>query len=146
MTVVFAPVEAPASETPHHHLALFAGYANESKTGHDDHNGYALGLEYELRLHKHWGIGGVMEFLGQDTIRNALVVVPVSFRPIGGLRFIAGPGMEFSDTKDKWALRLGVGYGFHVSDHWTIAPEIFLDLVETGERTWVGGLALGYGF
>jgi hypothetical protein len=54
--------------------------------------------------------------------------------------------MEFTPKKDKWALRLGVGYIFHVSERWSLSPEIFLDLIETGENTWIAGLALGYGF
>ena len=136
---------AMAADHPHH-IALFAGWATESKPPREDVNGFALGLEYEYRFHSNWGIGGVLEGLGQDTIRNVLVVVPVSFHLVGGLRLVAGPGMEFTPKKDKWAFRLGAGYIFHISDHWSVAPELFVDLIETGEDTWVAGLALGYGF
>lgn len=140
-----APAAASAADLPHH-FAVFAGLGVESKEGREDENGFALGLEYEFRFHKRWGIGGVVEGLGQETIRNVLVVVPVSYHPVGGLRLVAGPGMEFTPKKDKWALRLGVGYIFHVSERWSLSPEIFLDLIETGENTWIAGLALGYGF
>lgn len=137
---------AQAADLPHHHLSLFAGLGTESKEGRQDERGFALGLEWELRFHEKWGVGAVIEGLGQDTIRNVLVVIPISFHPGGGWRLIGAPGMEFTPKKDKWAFRLGVGYEFHLSEHWTLAPEAFLDLIETGENTWVAGLALGYGF
>ena len=132
---------------PHpHHLALFAGLGVESKTGHEDEEGFAIGLEYEFRWSHRWGVGAVVEGLGQETVRNVLVVVPISFHPGGGWRLIAGPGMEFTPKKDKLALRLGAGYNFHIGSGWSLSPEVFLDLIETGENTWVAGLALGYGF
>ena len=137
---------AEAADLPHHHLALFAGLGTESKEGRQDERGFALGLEWELRFSEKWGVGAVFELLGQDTVRNALFVVPVSFHPGGGWRLIAGPGIEFTPKKDKFAFRLGGGYEFHLSEHWTLSPEVFLDLIETGENTWIAGLALGYGF
>ena len=142
---MLAPAAATAADLPHYHLSLFAGFGTESKAGSHDENGFALGIEWELRFSEKWGVGAVLEGLGQDTIRDYLVVVPVSFHPGGGWRLVAGPGMEFTPKKDKWALRLGVGYEFHISEHWTLAPEAFLDLIETGENTWIAGLALGYG-
>lgn len=137
----------PASAADvHHHLALFAGGGVESKEGRQDEPGFALGVEYELRFHKHWGVGGVIEGLGQETIRNVLVVVPVSFHPGGHWRLIAGPGVEFTPKKDKFAFRLGVGYEIPLGGHWSLAPEFFLDLIESGENTWLAGVALGYEF
>jgi hypothetical protein len=134
------------AEPHHHHLALFAGWGTESKTGHEDHDGYAIGLEYEFRWTRHWGVGAVVEGLGQETVRNVLVVVPISFHPGGGWRLIVGPGVEFTPKKDKLAVRLGAGYIFHIGGGWGVAPEVFLDLIETGEKTWVAGVAVGYGF
>lgn len=142
----FAPFAASPADLPHHHLALFAGLGTESKPGRQDENGFALGLEWELRFHDKWGVGAVMEFLGQDTVRNVLVVVPISFHPGGHWRLIFGPGMEFTPKKDKFAFRLGVGYEIPIGGHWSLAPEAFLDLIETGENTWVAGLAIGKEF
>lgn len=134
------------AESHAHHLALFAGLGVESKEGHEDHEGFAIGLEYEFRWNRRWGIGAVVEGLGQDTVRNVLVVVPMSFHPGGGWRLIIGPGMEFTPKKDKLALRLGAGHNFHIGGTWSLSPEVFLDLIETGETTWVAGVAVGYGF
>ena len=135
-----------AAELPHHHLAVFLGSGVESKPGRQDEQGFAFGVEYEFRFHERWGVGAVVEALGQDTVRNVLVVAPFSFHPGKGWRLVVGPGVEFTPTKDKFAVRLGTGYEFHISEHWTVAPEFFLDLIETGENTWVGGVAFGYGF
>ena len=87
-----------------------------------------------------------MEFLGQETVRNVVLMFPVSIHPGGHWRIMVGPGVEFTPKKDKFAVRLGAGYEFELGGHWTLAPEVFVDLIESGENTWVGGVALGYGF
>jgi hypothetical protein len=90
---------------PHHHLALVLGLGAETKRDRPDEKGFAIGLEYELRFHEHWGIGAVFEGLGQDTVRDLVVVVPVSLHPIGHWRVFAGPGVEFTSKKEKLLLR-----------------------------------------
>lgn len=95
---------------PHHHLALFVGGGVETQSGHSDHGGFAVGLEYEYRFHERWGVGAVVEALGQDTLRDNVVAVPVSFHPGGHWRLFAGPGIEFTDKKNKFVVRTGVGY------------------------------------
>jgi hypothetical protein len=71
---------------PNNHLALFVGLAAETKRDTPDENTFAIGLEYERRFRDNWGIGAAVEFLGHDTIRDAVVVVPVSFHPNGHWR------------------------------------------------------------
>jgi hypothetical protein len=95
---------------PNNHLALFLGLAAETNRDTPDENTFAIGMEYELRFREHWGIGAVVEFLGHDTIRDAVVVVPVSFHPIGQWRVFAVPGAELTSKKDRFLIRLGVGY------------------------------------
>ena len=70
----------------------------------------------------------------------------MSFHPGGNWRLIAGPGIESTPKKDKFAFRFGVGYHIGIGGNWSLNPEAFLDLIETGENTWVLGLALGYAF
>ena len=131
---------------PHHHLALFAGLGAETKRDTPDENGFAIGLVYEYRFHKHWGIGIAVDALGQDTFRDASLVVPVSLHPIGNWRVFTGPGVEFTDKKDKFIYRLGVGYEFPLGGHWSLAPEVLADFVDGGGIIYIGGLALGYEF
>ena len=129
-----------------HHLGVFLGAGLETKRdGREEDKGFAAGLEYEYRFHKKWGVGGVFETLGGETIREISLVVPVSFHPGGGWRLFAGPGYEFTEQKDKPLLRLGVGYEFHARN-WTIAPEFIADSVSGGAVIWIAGVAFGFGF
>ena len=133
-------------EIPNHHLGLFIGSGWETKRdGHEDDKGLALGLEYVYKFHRRWGIGGVFETLGDETIREITVIVPVSFYPGAGWRLVAGPGIETTETKEKAMVRLGVGYNFHLGK-WSISPEGFADYVEGGAVIWIGGVAFGYRF
>ena len=77
-------------------------------------------------------LGPITHHLGQDTIRNVLVVAPLSFHPGRSWRLVAGPGVEFTSEKDKFAFRLGGGYEFQLAGSWTLAPEVFVDLIESG--------------
>ena len=43
-------------------------------------------------------------------------------------------GVEFTGKKNKFAIRLGVSYMFSLGNHWSLGPEAFLDLIETGEN------------
>ncbi len=148
--LVLAPISVSAADDddgyPHHHVAFFAGLGVESKEGREDEPGFALGGQYQLRFHKNWGVGGIIEFMGQDTIRNLVLMFPVSIHPGGHWRLFTGPGVEFTPTKEKFAFRLGVGYEFHLGGHFSLAPEFFVDLIESGENTWIAGVALGYEF
>ena len=58
----------------------------------------------------------------------------------------AGPGMEFTSKKDKFMVRLGLGYEFPLGGHLSLAPEVMTDFIESGAVTWIGGLAIGYEF
>ncbi len=148
--LVLAPSSLTAADDdngyPHHHVAVFTGLGVESKKGREDERGFAVGGQYELIFHKNWGVGGLVEFLGQDTVRNLVLIFPVSIHPGGHWRLFFGPGAEFTPTKDKFAFRFGAGYEFHLGGHFSLAPELFVDLIESGENTWVAGVALGYEF
>ena len=59
---------------------------------------------------------------------------------------ILGPGYEFTDKKDKFLVRIGAGYEFHLRGNWSIAPEFVFDYIENHTTVWMAGLALGYQF
>ena len=88
--LVLAPSALSAADDedglPQHHVALFAGLGVESKEGHQDEEGFATGGQYELRFHKNWGVGGIVEFLGHDAVRNLVLILPVSIHPGGHWR------------------------------------------------------------
>jgi hypothetical protein len=135
------------SFSPHQHIAGFLGAGYETKRdGREREIGIALGLQYEYQFAPKWGIEGLFELLGEDTLRDAIVAAPIVFHPGNGWRLFAGPGYEFTEKKDKALLRVGAGYEFHVDDHWTLTPEIFADFIAGGATTWIGGASIGYGF
>jgi len=131
---------------PHHHVALFGGGGVETESGHSSRAGFAFGLAYEYRFHKNWGVGAAVDALGQNTLRDAAVVVPVSFHPTEHWRLFAGPGVEFTDHSNEFLIRMGVGYEIPLTGNWTLAPEFVADFIEGGKRLFIGGLALGYDF
>ncbi len=144
------PVAASASDDsdgdkPYHHLAGFVGLGAETKRDKLDENGF-VGAMYELQFHKNWGIGGVLEGLGQNTVRDVIVVVPVTIHPGGKWKVFAGPGVEFLEKKEKFLFRFGGAYKFPIGGHWSLAPEVFTDFVDGGAITIVGGVAIGYKF
>lgn len=82
--------------------------------------------------------------LGQETIRNFVVIFPVSFHLTESLKLLAGPGFESTPKRDKFAFRLGAGYELGLPGRWSLGPEFYVDLIETGASTWVLGLVLGF--
>lgn len=133
-------------EYPHHHLALFAGGGFErDKQGHQE-NGFALGVTYELQFREKWGVGAAVEELSGDGFnRSWAVAFPVSYHPNENWRFFAGPGLE-TGKKDKFLMRVGVGYEISIGDRWSASPEVLVDFLENGAKTYLVGIAIGYGF
>lgn len=131
---------------PHHHVAIFAGAGLERDGDHEE-NGTALGLEYEAKWSGKWGIGVDAEKLfGSDQHRSWVAVIPVSFHPSETLRFSFGPGYELNSEKDKFLMRFGIAYEITLNERWSTYPEFMVDFIEGGARTYVLGIAVGYGF
>ena len=86
--------EEQKSELPYHHLSLFAGLGIESRDQHENEEGFAIGAGYELQFHEKWGVGVGIEGLGHDTIRNFVLIFPVSFHLTERLKLLAGPGVK----------------------------------------------------
>jgi hypothetical protein len=141
-------------------LALFLGGTDEH--GHDTE--FTIGLEYYRSVSPEWAIGGIAEYAGGE-LRNTMLLVPVQWKPVGGLILTAGPGVEFHQGRGSgddhhvakagggevdedatyFVFRLGAGYAFHVGDRYSIMPNVNLDLVE-GEEVWVWGMVFGVMF
>lgn len=145
---VFA-AEGEEHHLPHNHLALIIGTAMERHDGHAE-NGNILGIEYERWYSEKWGIGGVFEqeAFGDRTDRHAILAVPISYHVNKHWRLFLAPGLEFHERGDpeKPLLRLGTGYEFNLSGHFTFAPEFQIDFVAGGAKVYVFSLTLGYGF
>ena len=65
--------------------------------------------------------------------------------PWRGLFLMAGLGGEREHGHDALAVRFGLGYQLHLTDHLSVGPSAYLDVVE-GHAKGVVGLSLGVGF
>jgi hypothetical protein len=138
--------ENESGHLPRHHLAVFAGGGVEKEHGHSE-AGSALGVKYDFQFHKMWSIGVAVEKLfGSGTERSLVVAIPVSFHPNENWRLFFGPGYEFHDKKDKALIRVGVAYEWELKNGWSLSPEVMVDFLEGGAKTYLAGLAIGHQF
>jgi len=154
------------AQTGHHdrsHLknevAFFLGATDEH--GHDTE--FTLGVDYKRRVADRVAVGGFLDHAGGE-LRNSLVGALVFWWPWRTLALYAGPAMEFHDGRNQdgaggddghgeggdsnenyFVVRVGAGWDFHIGEHYGIIPTVILDLVE-GEKVWVYGLAISYGW
>ncbi len=130
---------------PHHHLSVLMGYALERKP-EEDENAIAVGIDYEYRYHEYWGIGGFGEWLDSATQRDFTAGALVNWHPLGGWAVFSGPGLEFTPTKNRFLLRVGVGYEFELRHEWTLGAKAICDLIDGGNRTYALGIDIGRKF
>jgi hypothetical protein len=131
---------------PQHSFAVFVGGGVEKEHGHSE-SGTAVGFKYDLRFHEKWSIGASVEKLyGSGPERTGVVAIPLSFQATENWRIFLGPGFEVHDKKDKALIRLGVAYEWELKNHWHLAPEIMVDFIDGGAKTYVFGIAFGRGF
>ena len=129
-----------------HSIDLFLGAALETKTNNKDETGMAYGLEYTYHINKDFGLGVALETLRNETLRELIVVVPVTYHINAQWSIFAGPGYEKGDHEGQYLLRVGLGYTYALGDGFVLEPKVMLDAIESGRMTWVGGVSLGYGF
>ena len=128
------------AEEGQNELGLFLG-----ETRRDGEGGFSVGLDYERRLSRRIGIGGVLEHTGGD-LRDGIAGVPVCWHPWRELKILIAPGVEFSqDESDEFLVRLGAEYGFDVGKGFEIAPALNFDRT-SGETSVVYGVSLAKSF
>jgi hypothetical protein len=121
-------------------LGIFAGVT----TGGGD-VGPSLGLSYEYRLNRRFGIGGLVELTGAD-FRDGVIAVPFTWRAREDLKILAAPGVAIDqdDGSDEVLLRVGGEYGFPMARGWEVRPALYFDLY--GETVVVFGLSFALSF
>jgi hypothetical protein len=129
------------AEEGRNELALFLGGARSG-----DENGFSVGLDYERRLNRRFGIGGVAESTGGD-FRDGIVGIPLCWHPWKELKLLAAPGVEFapSERSDEFLVRFGGEYGFDIGKGFEIAPSLYFDFTRE-ERTVVLGASFAKRF
>jgi len=109
-------------------------------------SGPSLGLDYEYRFSRLFGLGGTIEWTGAD-LRDGLVVVSFDWHVWKEMKVFIAPGVEIEgrDGSDLFAVRIGIEYGFDIGKGWEVAPGLSFDF--TSEDTaLVVGAAFGTKF
>jgi hypothetical protein len=106
-----------------HELGLFLGI-----TVKEGDTGFSLGLDYEYRISRRFGIGGLVEYTGAD-FRDGVVGVPLYWHPWKELKLVAAPGVEIqpAERDSEFLVRAGAEYGFALRRGFEIAPALYFD-------------------
>ena len=149
--LVMMPVQIRADEAERDHITekpehrhgveLFLGNTHD-----DGENGFSIGFTYEYRLNELFGIGGLIEYAGND-FREWILAAPFILHPYEGWRFLVAPGIDIEDEdgNNNFLLRVGSAYEFEIAERWSITPEFNVDFVD-GDEVFVYGFSFGYGF
>ena len=145
-----------------HHVALFVGGTNTEihieEHGHDESgavqtartNALTIGIDYGYRLTSLVGVAGFLEYAGGD-VQATVAAVGLFLHPIGGLKFLLAPGVEYREDHTSVLFRTAVYYDIFFGNV-TVAPVVNVDFVDRafrsgdGEYNLVYGLSVGYGF
>lgn len=133
--------ESSQHHAGHHknHVAVFVGAIDE----HEE-TAFSLGLDYERRLSRVFGIGVLTHYAFGD-VRSFALAAPIFLHATERLKFSLAAGYEDANHEDRETLiRLGVEYGFEVG-RLTMAPMFAVDFVED-EEILVLGVNIGRGF
>jgi len=129
------------AEKGRHELGLFLGVADQ-----EGDTGISVGLDYEYRLSRRFGIGGLLEFTGAD-FRDGVAGVPFYWHPWRELKLLAAPGVniEPADREGEFLVRVGAEYGFGIRRGFEIAPALNFDIA-SDDVTVVAGAAIARSF
>ena len=132
------PVHHAAHDFHPNFLGIFVGISSESRR----ERGIALGIEYERRLNKSFGIGLVAEYTSGD-LDFWVYAVPFAYHT-GRWKLYVAPGIEDGDHGTESLIRIGAEYAYEVGG-WEVSPQLDLDFVN-GEEVFVLGVVFGKGF
>ena len=128
----------------------------------EEANYFTVGAEYEYRFHPLAGWSGAVEYV--TDVGSWVFVFPVVLHPAGGLKILAGPGLEHKsrrrsesseDDEDSgnaenlFLFRIGVNYAFEFGGWYSIVPALELDFVNEDDgvaKALVYGMNFGISF
>ena len=103
----------------------------------------SVGLDYEYRLSRVWGVGFFFDYVG-GVARASVAGPSLYLHPVGGLKLLVAPGFERHEGENEFLVRLGLGYGFDIG-RWALTPGVSVDFVD-GDQAYIYGLYIGRGF
>jgi hypothetical protein len=143
------PVGKRSSGEHTHHLALALGAVLQS-----DGDAARFGFEYETDWPESWGLlsqqfaVGFQAEVDSRPVDQVFLAPQLSYHPVPQMRLVLAPGVGLrGEGQDNvWILRTGAAWEFELGHHWSLAPEVFVDIEDGGENNGVLALALGYAF
>jgi hypothetical protein len=116
----------------------------------EDEPSFTVGLEYERRFSRRWGLSLAVEYLADPDAW--WVVAPLTWRPLGNLVLSPGPGFqnkalheaaegdghtgETGGRETFFLARIGVGYDIELRERYLLVPRINVDFVRENGK-WV---------
>jgi len=136
------------SEGEHHKndIALFIGTTqSEEHDGDRDDPNFTLGIDYERRLSRHFGLGLLADFVIEGH-REILLGMPLYLHLGKHVRLQAAPAWhKVKDSGDDgYLLRTGLSLDFDIGVG-MLSPSVYYDIAED-DNLWVAGLAIGRGW
>lgn len=128
-----------------HHDTGHGAVSSEGSSGGKDDPDFTIGLDYERRLTKLIGIGGMVDFVVEG--RREFLLGPIGFlHPFKSAKFFAAPLVERVRETGDWefVFRVGGLWEFHVGK-FSVAPYAGYDISEEHE-IWILGVAFGKGW
>lgn len=121
---------------------------SESSNGGKDDPDFTIGFDYERRLTRLFGFGGMIDWVVEG--RREFLFGPIGFlHPFAGSKFWLAPLAERVRETGDWELvwRIGAGWDIPIgkSGKYSIAPNVNYDITEEHEL-WVVGVAIGRGW
>jgi hypothetical protein len=144
-----AVVVAQAGEGQHgqahprdHEAGVFLGV-----TDVDDRLRPTLGVDYEFRLGRRWGVGALADWAFGGEGRE-FVIAGAGYLHLGSSwRLELAPGIQRDKEQREieGVVRLGIAYRFVAGGRWSVAPAAAVDFV-AGETIGVYGVTAAYEF
>ena len=135
-------------EAHHHknHIAFFVGSTEaEEHHGEKGDRDFTIGLDYERRLSRVVGIGGLVDWVVEGN-REYLIGVPVFLHVGKHAKFELAPAFQHLTEADEnsFVFRTGFHWDFFVGQI-SLSPAVFYDFTEE-QDFFVFGLSIGTGF
>lgn len=131
------------AEFHRHHVAVGIGYAFIPGAGElngSDARGLfipSVGADYFFQFNERWALGLALDYeldhyliIDRQLEREHALILALlaSYRITGGLRILAGGGMEFEAHEHLGVIRAGLEYEIHLGGSWGLVPRLFADL------------------
>ena len=128
------------------HVVLFLGFTEgEEHHGEKGNPDFTIGFDYERRLSKRFGFGGMVDWVVEGN-REWLVGVPAFIHIAKNGKFTLAPAVHrVRETEEtEFLFRFGFNWNFKVGK-FTLAPFIAYDVTE-GQDFTILGAAIGKGW